>query len=187
MSNVDVISNHLQQNRWKESAEKFLVSLAFVLAYFFAVMGSQALVFEVFSSASFYASAQAVTFLIANAVMFGLFSYHRSKTRDQWIKDEAQKFLSARSSQNDALPSTWRKKLRRGMVWGPTIFALGVFLFFPEILGIASHLPGQPIGELLLLDLSGRILGNLQFQSAIGRPQRGDLYNGQHRVGFFGH
>ncbi len=82
VSNVRCDFQSLKQNRWKESAEKFLVSLAFVLADLFAVMGSQALVFEVFSSASFYESAQAITFLIANAVMFGLFFYHRSKTRD---------------------------------------------------------------------------------------------------------
>jgi hypothetical protein len=141
---MDVISNHLKKNRWKELAEKTLVILAFVLAYLFAVIGSQALVYEVFSSAPYYASAQATAFLIANAVMFGLFFYHRSKTRDQWINNEAAKFLAARTSQDDALPSTWRKKLRRGMVWGPTVLVLGAFLFFPELLGMVSHLPGQP-------------------------------------------
>jgi hypothetical protein len=141
---MNVISNHLNQNRWKELAEKTLVFLAFVIAYLFAVIGSQALVYEVFSSAPFYASAQTTTFLIANAVMFGLFFYHRSKTRDQWINDEAQKFLAARSSHDAAMLSTWRKKLRRGMGWGPTILVLGVFLFFPEMLGIVSHLSGQP-------------------------------------------
>jgi hypothetical protein len=144
VSNIDVSSNPLKRNRWRELAEKTLVFLAFVLAYLFAVIGSQALVYEVFSSAPFYAFAQATTFLMANAVMFGLFFYHCSKTRDQWINDEAPKFLAARSSQDDALLSTWRKKLRRGMVWVPTVFVLGVFLFFPEILGIVSHLPGQP-------------------------------------------
>jgi hypothetical protein len=30
------------------------------------------------------------------------------------------------------------------MLWGPTVFVLGVFLFFPEFLGIISHLSGQP-------------------------------------------
>jgi hypothetical protein len=30
------------------------------------------------------------------------------------------------------------------MGWGPTIFLLGVFLFFPDLLAIVSHLPGQP-------------------------------------------
>ena len=144
VSNIDVISNHLKQSRWKEFAEKTLAFLAFVLAYLFAVIGSQALVYEAFSSAPFYASAQATTFLMANAVMFGLFFYHHCKTRDQWINNEAQKFLAARSSQDNALLSTWRKKLRRGMVWGPTVFVLGAFLFFPELLGIVSHLPGQP-------------------------------------------
>jgi hypothetical protein len=144
VSNLNVISNHLNQTRWKRLAEKILVFLAFVVAYLFAVIGSQALVYEAFSSAPFYASAQATTFFIANTVMFELFFYHRSKTRNQWINDEAQKFLAARSSQNNAPVSRWRKKLRHRMVWAPTIFVLGVFLFFPELLGVVSHLPGQP-------------------------------------------
>jgi hypothetical protein len=144
VSNIDVIFNHLRQNRWKKLAEKTLVFLAFVLAYLSAVIGLQAIVYEVFSTAPFFASAQATTFLMANALMFGLFFYHRSKTRDQWINGEAREFLAARSSQDGAPLSTWRKRVRRGIVWGPTIFVLGVFLFFPEILGIVSHLSGQP-------------------------------------------
>jgi hypothetical protein len=144
VSNLNVNSTHLNLTRWKQLAQKILVSLAFVVAYLFTVIGSQALVYEAFSTASFFASAQTTAFFIANAVMFGLFFYHRSKTRNQWINDEAQRFLAARSSQIAAPVSRWRKKLRHGLVWGPTIFALGVFLFFPELLGIVSHLPGQP-------------------------------------------
>jgi hypothetical protein len=30
------------------------------------------------------------------------------------------------------------------MIWAPTFFALVAFLFFPEFLGIVSHLSGQP-------------------------------------------
>jgi hypothetical protein len=98
VSNLDVISIHLNQTRWRQLAEKVLVFLASEVAYLFAVIGSQALVYQAFSSAPFYASVQVTSFFIANAVMFGLFFYHRTKTRNQWVNDEAQKFLAARSS-----------------------------------------------------------------------------------------
>ena len=153
MSKADVTSIHLKQNRWKELAEKTLTFLAFVLAYLFAVIGSQALVYEVFSTAPFYLSTQSATFFLANVVMFGLFFYHRFKTRDQWINHEAQKFLASRSSRDGAPLSIWRKKLRRRLIWGPTVFVLGVSLFFPEMLGIVSHLHGQPYLDRYRLEI----------------------------------
>lgn len=144
MSNIVVISNHLKQNRWKELAKKTLVFLAFVLAYLFTVIGSQALVYIVFSSAPFWGSAQAIAFVAGNAVMLTLLFHYRSETRKRWINDEAQQFLANRSLRGITSVSPWRKNGRRGMIWAPTLFVLVVFLFFPESLGIVSHLSGRP-------------------------------------------
>ncbi len=144
VSNIDVISNHLKQNRWKELAKKTLVFLAFALAYLFAVIGSQALVYSVFSGVPFFGSAQAIAFVTGNAVLLILLFHYRSETRDRWINDEAQNFLANRSLQGVTSVSPWRKKTRRGMIWAPTLFVLVVFLFFPEFLGIVSHLSGRP-------------------------------------------
>ena len=143
VSNIDVISNHSKQNRWKELAKKTLVSLAFVLAYFFTVIGSQALVYSVFSGAAFFGSVQAFALVTGNAVLLILLLHYRSETRDRWINDEAHKFLVNRSLEGVSA-SPWRKKARRGMIWTPTLFVLLVFLFFPEFLGIVSHLSGRP-------------------------------------------
>ena len=144
MSNIDVISDHLKQSRRKELAKKILVFLAFVLAYFFAMMGSQALVYSLFFREPFYGSAQAIALVTGNAVAFVLLFHHHSETRDRWINDEAQQFLASRSLQGGTPLSTWRKNIRRGMIWAPTLFVLVAFLFFPEFLGIVSHLAGQP-------------------------------------------
>ena len=76
--------------------------------------------------------------------MLILLFHYRSETRDRWINDEAQKFLANRSLQGVTSVSPWRKKARRGMIWAPTLFVLVVFLFFPEFLGIVSHLSGRP-------------------------------------------
>lgn len=144
VSNTDVISDHLKHNRRTELAKRTLVFLAFVLAYLFVVIGSQALVYIVFLRTPFYGLAQAIALVTGNAVMFVLLFHHRSETRDRWINDEAQQFLASRSLLGGAPLSKWQKKIRRGMIWAPTLFVLFVFLFFPEFLGIVSHLAGQP-------------------------------------------
>jgi len=124
--------------------KKAVVLLAFVLAYVFVVIGSQAFVDGVFLGAPFIGSAQAIGLVTGNAVVLVLLFHYRSETRDRWINDEAQTFLANRPLQGGTPPSKWRKTIRRGMIWAPTLFALVAFLFFPEFLGIVSHLSGQP-------------------------------------------
>jgi hypothetical protein len=104
------------------------------------LIGPQAFIYEVFLGSPFYVCAQAIAFFMSNALMLGLFLYYRHKTRDRWINDEAEKWLESRSRQRSIPPSPWGKKIRRGMLWVPTLIAFVVFLFFPETFGIASHM-----------------------------------------------
>jgi hypothetical protein len=142
VSNIDVNLNQVRQNRWKKVTKKTVVSLCFVLAYLFVGVGSLVLAQSVFSGSP--APALAIALVTSNAVMFVLFFHHRRETRDRWINDEAQNFLASRSLQSGTPLSTWRKKIRFGMTWAPTVFVLVVFLFFPEFLGLISHLSGRP-------------------------------------------
>jgi len=141
---MDVNCNHLRENRWKALPKKSVVFLAFVLAYVFVVIGSQAFVYGVFLGAPFIGFAQTIALVTGNAAVLVLLFHYRSETRDRWVNDEAQKFLARRPLQGGTPQSKWRKKIRRGMIWAPTLFALVAFLFFPEFLGIVSHLSGQP-------------------------------------------
>jgi hypothetical protein len=120
--------------------KKAIVALIFLAVYVLVVIGSQAVVFTVFSNAPFYEFAQFITLATSNALMIGLLLYHRQKSRGRWINEEAERWLARRSLREIAPTSSWRKKLRRGMLWVPTLVVLAVFLFLPESLGIASHL-----------------------------------------------
>jgi hypothetical protein len=144
VSNAAVISDYVRHNGRPEQAKKVVVFLAFALAYLFVVMGSLALVYIGFSGAPFYELAQVVALVAGNALMFVLLFYHRSETRDRWISQEAQRFLARRWPQDIGSISRWPTKIRRGMVWAPSLFVLFVFLFVPEFLGILSHRAGQP-------------------------------------------
>jgi hypothetical protein len=119
---------------------KAIVALIFVALYAFVVIGSQAVVFTVFLGAPFYKFAQVITLATSNALMVGLLLFHRQKSRGRWINQEAERWLARRSLQEVAPTSPWRKKLRNGMLWVPTLVVFAVFLFLPESLGIASHL-----------------------------------------------
>jgi hypothetical protein len=119
---------------------KAMLALIFLALYALVVVGSQAVVFTIFSNAPFYEFAQFITLAISNALMIGLLLYHRQKSRDRWINEEAERWLARRSLRELTATSSWWKKLRRGMLWVPTLVVLAVFLFLPESLGIASHL-----------------------------------------------
>jgi hypothetical protein len=97
-------------------------------------------IYDVFWGASFYESTQVVVFVASNALIFGLFLWYRHKTRARWISYEAEKWLESRSRHRNAPPTPWRKNIRHGMLWLPTIVASLVLSFFPETFGIASHL-----------------------------------------------
>jgi hypothetical protein len=119
---------------------KAVTSLIFAALYAFVAIGPQAVILTVFLNAPFYAFAQILAFVTSNALMLGLLLYYRQKTRHRWINEEAGKWLASRSLGRDTGASRWRRQIRRGMLWAPTLIELVVFLFFPEVLGIASHL-----------------------------------------------
>jgi hypothetical protein len=68
----------------------------------------------------------------------GFLILYRRKTRASSIRSEAGKWLALQRTQS---PGTLRQyaKMERRTLWGPTVFVLVTFLFFPEITGIISH------------------------------------------------
>lgn len=66
--------------------------------------------------------------------------YYRHKRRDLWIKEEADRWLADRSAPLTERARIWSKRLRRTMLLTPSAFALLVFLFLPEAMGVTSHL-----------------------------------------------
>jgi hypothetical protein len=66
--------------------------------------------------------------------------YYRYKTRPRWIREEVSEWLKRRSRKNATPPSIWTRRLRRCAPWVPSAIVLLAFLFFPEALGIASHI-----------------------------------------------
>jgi len=72
--------------------------------------------------------------------MIGSLVYFRHRTRDRWIRGEADKWLAERIRQTNPQARLWRKRLQRRVLWVPSAVALMVFLFFPETTGFASHM-----------------------------------------------
>lgn len=130
----------LTQNRWSRLLRKILAFVTFTVTYVFAVVGSQAFVYSVFSGASFYVTVEVVALITTNALMFVTFFYYRQTTGDLWISEEAERFLRIRSRQTSKSTSRWRKRIRRSALWAPTALVLLAFLFLPESLGMLSHL-----------------------------------------------
>jgi hypothetical protein len=79
-------------------------------------------------------------FVFGNILMIGLLIYVRRRTRDKWIRAEAEKWLVERASRAGSNGHLRRRKLQRGMLWIPSAVVLTVFLFLPEAIGIGSHL-----------------------------------------------
>ena len=92
-----------------------------------------------------------IAFISGNLVMNILLIYHRPKTRHCWINAEAERWLLRRSQQPNTNPAQWRRTAQRTVFWVPSLIALSAFLFFPEVLGIASHLfNSQSVGRYRL-------------------------------------
>ena len=91
-----------------------------------------------FAGAPFEGSLLVATFVFGNILMNGLLIYHRHKTRDRWIRAEAARWLRGRSRSGALRPRM--KRALQVTLWGPSLIALATFLFFPETLGIGTHL-----------------------------------------------
>lgn len=81
-----------------------------------------------------------LAFVLGNALMIGLLIYIRRRTRDKWIRAEAEKRLTERARHANPGAHSWRKRLRRGVLWIPSAVVLTISLFLPETMGVASHL-----------------------------------------------
>lgn len=73
-------------------------------------------------------------------IMFSVFLFHRYRTRDRWISQEAEKWLAMRLRQKAMPTAPWRRIFQRGLLWVPSVLVLVLFLFLPETAGIAAHL-----------------------------------------------
>lgn len=90
-------ADYLLRHKAKRLIRKILIVVVFTVAYLLVVVELQACLFTVFRDAPFYESMEVLVFGFSNILMFGLLFYYRHKTRDQWIKSEAEKWIATRS------------------------------------------------------------------------------------------
>ncbi len=146
----------------------------FVLAYLSSVMPS--IPYTYTFGPDFPDLVLAVVFLSGNLLIipFSLI-YYRHRRRDRWIQEEAERWLAKRSAQSGTPVSIWSSKMRRRLLWLPSLFALAVFLFEPEAMGIVSHILNRQSHDLndhrLHLPFTSfvRSYGNLYVNALIGR------------------
>jgi hypothetical protein len=146
----------------------------FVLGYLDFVVPSIPYTFAF--GADFLEIVFAVVFLSGNLLIIPFcLIYYRHSRRDRWIQEEAERWLAKRSAQSGTPVSIWSGKMRRRLLWLPSLLALTVFLFEPEAMGIVSH-----IFDRQSHDLNGHLLhtpltsfvhnqGNLFVSALIGR------------------
>src|SRR5437588_1449432 len=120
----------------KRALKVFAFAVCYVTAYFFVL-------FVLIDVGDFVGStfqlrnAYLLGFFVGNFLMIGLLIYCRRKTRDRWIRAEAERWLAERSR-----PSVYvrRRKLWGRVLWIPSGLVLVVLLFLPEAAGLVSHL-----------------------------------------------
>ena len=120
----------------KRAMKVFAFAVGYVLAYFLVLF----VLIDIgdFVGSSFQLrNVDLLGFFFGNFLMIGFLIYFRRKTRENWIRAEAEKWLSRRSC-----PSVYarRGKLWRSILWIPSGLVLAIFLFLPEAAGFVSHL-----------------------------------------------
>jgi hypothetical protein len=119
--------------------KKALFVLIFWVAYLciFAIL--LYLVETLFRHTPYYYSMADLAVVFANVFMFSVFMFYRARTRDAWIKAEAERWLQLRSGERSNPAPPWRKRLVKRLLWLPTAIVLASALFLPEIAGVLSH------------------------------------------------
>ena len=119
---------------------RILRTFGFAVAYLFAVVA----VFVLSGLLERYLNPGPLvvflTILLGNILVCAIALYVRRKTSHRWVKEEAELWLLARARRQCKEVPTWRRRLCRRMLWAPFAAVLVVFLFFPETVGITSHL-----------------------------------------------
>lgn len=83
---------------------------------------------------------QALVFLMCNIVAVGSLILYRAKTRNRWIDRQARYWIAQRAGGRLPAADVRRRRVQRRILWLPTLLSLVVVLFFPEVLGMATHL-----------------------------------------------
>lgn len=120
--------------------KKALKTVAFAVGYVVAYLCMLVVLLYIadFFESNFHLRfADLLAFVFGNVLMNGLLIYFRHKTRDSWIRAEAEKWLGERASPP---VHPWRRRLGHGVLWIPSGVVLTIFLFFPETAGLVSHL-----------------------------------------------
>jgi len=78
-------------------------------------------------------------FMFAVFILPAFVSYRR-RAREQWLAEEAEKWLATRNREQTSPVAAWRKALRRGLLWAPSVMVSLVLPFIPEAIGVGSHL-----------------------------------------------
>jgi hypothetical protein len=94
---------------------------------------------EISSGGERLQTALACLFLAGNIVIPAALLLYRRRRRSVWIAQEAERWLANLQRRPIAKIAQRSRRIRR-LFWIPSALALGVLLFFPETMGIVSHL-----------------------------------------------
>jgi hypothetical protein len=82
-----------------------------------------------------------IGFLVANLFLIpAVLIYLRHRRRKQWIKDEAERWLTIRVIERTGPSKRWPRRLRRGLLLVPSALAVTVLFFESESFGVLSQL-----------------------------------------------
>jgi hypothetical protein len=119
--------------------------LVLIILYPFVIVGFVWFVVILFPVGPVRDAAVVIAFVFANFLMNFLLIYHRHKTRDRWIEAEASRWLRRRSQGTSIAASRWQRKLKRSILWLPSVCALLMLTFLP----LATHITIHPSSHYL--------------------------------------
>jgi hypothetical protein len=120
--------------------KKAIWFLAFILAYILAFRGFEYFWNFFYLDSYFPADTNILIVIIANLILFTVFLLYRYRTRKRRLDEEANKYLARRVRERAVPVAANRKRMRRRLLWVPSLLVSIVFMFVPETVGIASHL-----------------------------------------------
>jgi hypothetical protein len=120
--------------------KKAIWLLAFILAYGLAFRGFEYFWYLFYLDSYFPPDARILILIIANLILLTVFLLYRYRTRKRRLDEEANKYLARRMRERAVPLPANRKRMRRRLLWVPSLLVSIVFMFVPETVGIASHL-----------------------------------------------
>jgi uncharacterized membrane protein len=121
---------------------------AFILAYIFAVLGVEYSWYRFYVD-SYLSSGTEILILIAvNLAFLIVFLLYRHKTREHRLEEEANRYLARRARERALPKAANRRRIRRRLLWVPSVLVSITSFFVPETVGTASHISSSRTATL---------------------------------------